>query len=915
MTYEGRWLAAAASLAVVLASAARGEGTDAAMSAEAVSSGAADEAPGASAPSAAPLVPVFRPEEQLLLQVRTDKWILDEAFSGYSTPTGVYLPLGDLARLLDLAISVDGDNGRAEGWYLDPSNTFRIDVKAGFVETKEGRRPLKSGDAVAALGDIYVRPAILSQWFPLEADVSLPRQQIQLKLLKTFPFEARMEREEKRELIGAGVAQRVSYPREATLYQLMSTPALDVNLRAATGKGQRTTSEYDVRATGDLAFMNADLFVTGNRDDAVSDVRLVLRRRDPDRNLLGPLHLSLIEVGDTSSISEPIGVATRTGRGIVIGNLPVDQGSVFEKIDVRGELPIGYEVELYRNDVLIGSDDKGVNGRYEFLQVPLEYGLNLLRLVFYGPHGERREEVRQINAGEGRLAKGDFQFAASAIQQDENLIPINGTQIPISLIDSGKIRAVAAAQYGLSSAITAVAGLASFASNGSRRTQGNAGLRTNLGSAAIQLDGAVQNDGAWAIQTGFAGRALGTSYVFQHAEYGGDFVEELRTITGKYRRDTQLRLDRGFNLGTRILATSLVAERSEHDAATEWDATFRASTGFNRWLVSNSFTYRRFDGRKISSENLDGAFEVNGVIADWGVRAAIDYFLEPGSKLRDLNIAIDHNLGGGALLRATVFHQLSQGHGTSVGVSLSKRLGVFDMGGDVAYDSATKSFVIGMRASFSLGSPLGSWRFEPPGLARGGSLVATAFRDLNGDGLKQFNEPPLEGIEFRGGAGEVATNRNGKALLTGLGDGRPAQVSMLPNSLPDPYMVPSRPGVEIVPRPGRTHDALFPVVAVSEVDGHAFFESGNSNRAVSNVELELVDSKGTVVDSARTQYDGYFLLERVPPGEYNLRINSEQAIKLKIRLASPIKITANADGGLITDVKVEIRASEKVQSN
>jgi hypothetical protein len=921
MIQEGRWLAAAASLAIALAGNARGEATSALISTEAAAStdadsSGADSPASAYPPSVVPLVPAFTDNEQLLLQVRTDKWILDQAFIGYSTPTGVYLPLGDFARLLDLAISVDGDNGRAEGWYLDPSNTFRIDVKAGFVETKDGRRPLKPGDAVAALGDIYVRPAVLSQWFPLEADVSLPRQQVQLKLLKTFPFEARMEREQKRELIGAGMAQRVSYPREATLYQLMSTPALDVNVRATTGKGQRSTSEYDFRASGDLAFMNADLFVSGNRDDALSDMRFVLRRRDPDRELLGPLHLSLIEMGDTSSVPEPIGVRTRTGRGIVIGNLPVDQSSVFEKMDLRGELPIGYEVELYRNDVLIGSVDQGVNGRYEFLQVPLEYGLNVLRLVFYGPHGERREEVRQINAGEGRLAKGDFQFAASAIQQDENLIPIYGNTIPVALIDQGKIRAVASAQYGLSSRITAVAGLASFVANGDRRTQGNAGIRTNIGSAAVQLDTAFQNNGAWAFQTGLAGRIFGTSYVFQHTEYGGDFIDELRSVTsGSYRRDTQLRLDRGFNLGTRVLATNLVAERSEHDGATEWNAAFRASTSVSRWLVSNSFIYRRFDGNIFSTETLDGAFELNGLVADWGVRAAIDYFLKPGSKLRDLNIAIDHNLGGGALLRATVFHQLSQGHGTNVGLSLSKRVGAFDMGGDVAYDSATKAFVVGMRASFSLGNALGSWRFEPPGLARGGSLVAIAFRDLNGDGLREPGEPPLEGVGFRGGSGEVTTNKGGMALVTGLGDGRPAQVSMITDTLPDPYMFPTRPGVEVVPRPGRTHRALFPVVAVSEVEGHAFFHNGSSSRAVSNVHLQLVDSKGAVVSTANTEYDGYFFIDRVAPGDYTIRIDPEQAGKLNIRLAEPVSVKASPDGGLIGELKVEIRPDHELQSS
>jgi hypothetical protein len=720
-----------------------------------------------------------------------------------------------------------------------------------------------------------------------------------------------MERAEKRDLIGAGSSQRIAYPREATLYRMMTTPALDVNLRATTGKGQQSTSEYDLRASGDLAFMNADLFVTGNRENAVSDMRFVLRRRDPDRHLLGPLGLSLVELGDTSSAAAPIGVRSRTGRGIVIGNLPLDQGSVFDKIDMRGELPIGYEVELYRNDVLISSVDRGANGRYEFVQVPLEFGLNVLRLVFYGPHGERREEVRQVNAGEGRLSKGEFQFAASAVQQDKNLIPIHGDTIPIPTIGAGELRAVAGAQYGLSSRITAVAGVASFTAEGTRRWQGNAGLRTNLGSAAVQLDAAFQGDAAWALQSGFAGRIFGTSYVLQHTEYSGNFLDELRSTIGHYRRDTQLRVDRAFKLGSRMVATNLVAERSEHDGATDWNGIFRASTSVSRWLVSNSFAYRRSDSDSFSSKNLDGTFELNGVVKNWGVRAGIDYYLKPGTKLRDLNVAVDRTLGHNALLRFTVFRQLSGGHGTIAGVSLSRRIGAFDMGGDLLYDSARDTFIAGVRASFSFGNPLGSWRFAPPGLARGGSLVAVAFRDLNGDGRQESNEPALEGIGFRGGASEVQTNSAGMALLTGLGDGRPAQVSMMTNSLPDPYMFPSREGVEVVPRPGRTHRSLFPVVATSEVEGHAFFQGGDAKRPVSNVQLQLVDAKGDVIASVRTEYDGYFFMERVAPGQYRIRIDPEQAAKLNIKLVGGVPLTAGSDGGLIGAITVSIARADR----
>ena len=81
MTRSRRWLCAAASLATAFASNARAASI-AATSVSEASAEAAGPAEAGPAPSAPPLIPALRPEEQLLLQVRTDQWILDEAFTG-----------------------------------------------------------------------------------------------------------------------------------------------------------------------------------------------------------------------------------------------------------------------------------------------------------------------------------------------------------------------------------------------------------------------------------------------------------------------------------------------------------------------------------------------------------------------------------------------------------------------------------------------------------------------------------------------------------------------------------------------------------------------------------------------------------------------------------------------------------------
>lgn len=925
--HAARQLAAAASAALVLLPApAWGSAADLENSADSSADGESDGSGGAVAatanipslpPSATPLLPSFKPQEELLLEVRTEKYIISDAIAGYSSPHGVYLPLGDFARMLDLAIAVDGDAGRAEGWFLDEERTFRLDIGSGFVELSGERRPLKPGDAVAANGDIFVPAKILADWLPLTAEVVLARQHVFLTLLESFPFQERIARDQARDSIGAGRATRIEYPREETLYAWMTPPALDVNIRSTAGSQQAFSSQYDVRASGDLAFMNTDLFIAGSRDDPLQSIRATMRRRDPDGDLLGPLGLTLVEFGDTSSITQPLGMRSRTGRGLVFGNLPLNQESVFDRIDLRGELPLGYEVELYRNDVLIGSVDRPVDGRYEFIQVPLEFGLNVLRLVFYGPRGERREEVRQINAGEGRLGAGELQFSGSLVQQDRPLFELGDAQGG-SLFDSpdyGALRGAAMAQYGLSSALTVVGGLASFADSGRRRYQGMLGLRTSLFGSAVQVDAASQGKGSHALQTGLAGRALGASFVLQHVEYAGDFVDETRGGgSGGMRRVTQLRLDRGIAIGEQQIATNLVGERAQdRSGRVEWNASLRTSTSVRRWLVSNILNYRQSGGSVSTIRSLNGALETSGTIADWGLRAGLAYEISPTFDLRQFNATLDRELGGGMLFRTAISQEIGESNDTRLGLSLARRLGFLDVSADAQYDTGSDAFILGTRMSFSFGRGIGGWGFDPPGLARGGSMLAIAFRDLDGDGLRDDGEPGLEKIGFRGGAGgEVLTDASGMALITGLGDGRPAQVSFLTDSLPDPFLSPTRPGVEVVPRPGRTHVAMFPVAVVSEVEGRAYFQGESEKRAVSNVQLELVDGEDNVIATARTEYDGFFLFERVPPGDYSIRLAPDQKDKLKVRLAERPAVKAGGDGGLVDGIELLVVRGENI---
>ena len=55
-----------------------------------------------------------------------------------------------------------------------------------------------------------------------------------------------------------------------------------------------------------------------------------------------------------------------------------------------------------RRDFRIVGDD----GRYEFDEVPVLYGLNLFTSVLHGPQGQRREETWRVYVGPGLIEPG-----------------------------------------------------------------------------------------------------------------------------------------------------------------------------------------------------------------------------------------------------------------------------------------------------------------------------------------------------------------------------------------------------------------------------------------------------------------------------------------------------------------------------
>ena len=167
-------------------------------------------------------------------------------------------------------------------------------------------------------------------------------------------------------------------------------------------------------------------------DQEAPNFRVRLSRRSIDGGLLGPLDARSFALGDVTTPDLPLIAENAVGRGVEISTFDLDRLEQTNRVTLRGELPVGWEVEVYRNGELIDfqSDQDVGDGRYEFPALPTVAGLNEFRLVFFGPQGQRREQTERyfVTSDLPKPKRTSFRFAYNQLNRD--LISVDPQNAP-----------------------------------------------------------------------------------------------------------------------------------------------------------------------------------------------------------------------------------------------------------------------------------------------------------------------------------------------------------------------------------------------------------------------------------------------------------------------------------------------------
>ncbi len=850
-----------------------------------------------------------REEELLIFRMTLGSVVLRDGVFGYPKQGSLLLPLKDLLEALEFPISVDVENGRAQGWFLSENRLFSLDLSAQQVVINGEVRPVDPAFVEQLPDDIYVDVRTLATWFPIDISYDIPNLILNIESREPLPVESRLKRDNLRKKIFAQKSSDTkNLPKVEIPYKWITWPVSDSTLDftvSSSEQGPTLTRSYTTLATADLAKLNADIFISGNEKKQVNVARIKLGRQNAEGGLLGKMNATKFAIGDIYGPQISQMTRTKVGRGFTVANTPVGNESEFDRITLQGDLQLGWEVELYRNEVLLDFRESQTDGRYLFENVPLLFGVNVIKLKFYGPQGQQREEIQQIRVGPDQVKPGKHNYSMSFNQQ-ERLTLTGDDEDNNSDGFQGKSRYAAQYKYGINKNLSIGTNFASIPFEGGHKTYVGTNIVTSLGPIYMRSDLTRDLSGGMAGTLSAQTRVFGVSVLGEHTVLQNFLSEEFTDVSDPQTSKSRLRFDgviRSDFMPQIPYAFNVNRETSKSGDKT---TTFqnRLSTAVNRASVSNTLNLTLTDPAETASTRTStGTFQLGGSIGDIRTRGQFSYDVLPELSLNAVALSGEWRVNPKLNARTGISKQLTGTALTSFTAGINSDLDIVAAGIDGEYDSAG-DYTVKLKLTYSWGKDAadGGLRVAAKPTAERGTMTARVFRDLDGDGVyTEGVDEPLEGVKFTSERTKLPqkTNDKGLAFVTAMDTYEPVSFGIDQATLTDPFWVATPEAVQVTLRPGVPGHVDFPVVTTGEIDGVIYRQKDTWSETASDVVVQLVDQKGDVVDETRSQYDGFYLMEFIRPGTYTLRINPDQLDRLKLPAVPERVVEIGNDGTIL----------------
>ncbi len=813
----------------------------------------------------------FEPEYDyfIILEIKIGELTYNEYLDAYDAngmgnAEDIYLNFSQYIDMLNFPIEVDGDfenkSFNAEGWFIRTGN--KLKVQGNTSNEQDIVIPAKARISLTELPeildqvgddnpirvdyffdeeDLYIKADLLKKWFNIDNEFDIDYGIITLLPSEPLPFQEKRLREKRRQVwLEQKDIKQVELPRFIQEYSLLKKyPMADISLSAGYSKDE-ISSSYSALIASDIAPLNVQARISGDNADPLKAFKIKASRDFDDE------YLTRLELGNVNTNSRGLlKSAAKETPSVRATNKPKTKAQKFDSLNIEGTAKEGWEVELYKNNTLLAFKDINEEQYYNFKEVDIEYGENNIRVVKYGPQGQIEEEEQTYFVDSNLLAIDQFYYEASA---NENQIILEG-------------------EYGFSSSTSLYGGTA-FQNDA---LFAYAGLTNTYGQFISNLDllfnlSAEQAHAKYTLLTRWEDIAL-------------RFAQDL------YHNNEYNRLSR-----TRLSATGSV-KLFEKNVSCNFYGELKLDTESNidyqikNRLSANLFGMNFNNELNLYNNDLDGILSLRKRYGSDALKLDLNYSVLPEANLKNANL--------------NWRHYFSSTLNSSVDLNYDMNLNQLDLGSSLNYKN--ENFITGL--SFNLDtkgeySVMASLSFSlyhndvsnelnitSDSVASTGLIVASAFIDENYNGIKDDNEEYAPEVSYSRGGAVYNSGKSGIATINaGTGE---IDLKLDNTTTPDPYIIAMDNKVKTETRSGTITHLNYPLVCTSELDGEVIL---NEDKAIGGIKLYLVNKEGERIKSTIAEYDGYFTMSELLPGEYFLTADTKDLEYMNAEIVENVKV-------------------------
>lgn len=867
----------------------------------------------------------------------------------YKSKTSARVGIVTFAQLLELPLKFNAELNKAEGWLFNENNIFSLSIDKQteqltvFANGKTWQ--LTPSEYSVETDDLYLDLELLAEWFGLSFQIDESRLKLALTSKRQLPVELRLARRNK-DITPASVATRSVMPYRETGYKLFTPPLLDAQVGVSHRAGQSNAS-YSVSGSQDLAFFTGRYYFSGARANLLNSARLTLSRESESNDLLGPAKATEFELGDIQSVG---GGGQNVGRGLRFSNTPLYSSVDGQQVSLIGEVADGWDVELYRNGVLIGQELGVSDGRYDFNNVQLEFGINEFELVFYGPQGQVESRIETYNLDPSSIQQGQFRYQFSVLEANKSVFPLEEKNYQSGAEQTG-LQTDVSTSYGLFDWLSLRAGYGDYQPKGQKSERNSSfGASVSLFNKAFLNSTFIESEdiskqALYDLRTQAYGQSLGVNFRrFENLRLRSDSGKQINDSLAANMSGTLLK---GWeypisyqNGWQRVESTNQKVDTFTNSIGVRTGVgSFNHSLQWQKLMelpevsvpavqnVINADDYalnllqqleleqqQALEGMTDLNRSILGSIQYRNSFNSIFTRITANYSVKPDSALTSYGVNLSYPMTPNVNTNFSVFRYQLTGQ-TSGNLGLNWRLNDLYLSASASYNTLSGwSGGLSARFGFGVSDEVGYFSTNNT-VSQAGAVTARVFEDKNLNGVKDETEPLIAGAEVHSliGAKKTAvTDSKGLAALTGLTPLQKTDIVVDRSSFEDPTMKTLIPGVAITGRKGRMEHIDFAVTSTGELEGTLYLGTADGQmEPAAYAMIQLVNEAGEVVDTAQSEFDGYYLFVDILPGKYKVMIDKSFTNRRNLRISDPIYLGIRG-GEVINGTDIMLNRKEAV---